>query len=224
VGFLDSLVFFVLAVVFVCLIGDRLWAALALMLVGTLAHEMILVIACPIVVFAILARHGLNLKKLGGLLATVGICVALVMAAPPASPEFYQRFVEAGMQPHEASYSLSTVFSQSLASAATDMAGRWNEHTANGVMAAIYSLLPALAMFGLPLISPFSPAYRNSLWRASGRFMRPLKVLTYCGASFAPVLLLGLAWDLSRMLQFTNLSAFICSSLFMLTRPPHQQG
>ena len=195
-GYFDVYIFVVYAVLALVIPADRpIWAS-AVASVGLLIHEVSLFFFLSFVVLSATRAAGrgeLSRALALRLLALPGLTALLLYALHSNSAAATE--VEQTAAADEIKAALINVqFGQTLPSALKGMARHWTLNTGNGVVATLYYTLPALVMLAL-----------YWAWRQPGR----RATLALLASSFTPLLILTIAWDLSRFLVTAQLTTAV---------------
>ncbi|MEB3355119.1 MAG: hypothetical protein VKK04_00115 [Synechococcales bacterium] len=218
------------------------WAGLALLTTGTLIHEMFIISVFPLLAFAIVCSAvsnygGLSKRSLRLIWpkALIFLGVALVVAAVVAiantpSEAFRPIFEQAGMPDRLIKNIMNQKLGQPLPETFIRITGRWLQVPLNVLMVLVYSLLPSLVMLLLYTLK-IRPNIRNTAGHSpSVDSPNPLArvydalFLVSCGG---PIFVNLIASDLSRFLQFVNLTTFLTCYLELMLlssgRPIHPE-
>ncbi|MEB3355205.1 MAG: hypothetical protein VKK04_00560 [Synechococcales bacterium] len=187
-----------------------------ILVIGTLIHEMFLISAFPLILYSVLTPL-LTTEKVGDrrrtvfsalvLLGSTLALVILILHTNQPSEEFRTTFLNFGMSERRASQVLERKLGQSLGGSLVMLAGIWRSHGLNASMGLAYSLLPSVGMLLIYWGWLKKPEFSNNA--LGGRALPLIRTAFFLLACYGPVLVLALAFDLSRLAQFANLTTFL---------------
>ncbi|MEB3355225.1 MAG: hypothetical protein VKK04_00660 [Synechococcales bacterium] len=193
----------------------RLPMAMGLLIIGTLMHEMFLIFACPLILFGLYKSHWqpqsrFPVKKFAQVLVIflihAGLMALLIVRAETPSSQFMAIFQNAGISEDVARTVLEVQLSQGTGEALSYMAAKWQINWMNGILASIYSLFPSGVML---LIYWTNFSGDRPPFKAQSNFSRTTYFTLFLFSCYGCLSILALAWDLSRFLQFANLTTLL---------------
>jgi hypothetical protein len=205
-------------------------AAWVLFLAGALAHQLMLFLALPLMVLGTAVGLGPGRRRglaVAGTLAA-GLAAALaVLLAPAPDPRLAARFVEHGIPPEAARNLLADQLGQGTGRMLGVMAGLWRDHALNGLIAVAYGAGAGAAVLAACLLG--SPgAVRSAAARLTvlppGGARTALAVLLALGAGLGPLLVLALAFDLSRLAVLATFTSFLAADALLRPAVPAPAG
>lgn len=181
------------------------------LLAAAFTHEIALVILIGLLPLAFLARADFGRRQ--GLMLAMGslACLALVVLnknLPPAlAADIAAGLKHFGLPDTEAQTQAPRFLTQNSGGAFAHMRDLWRQYALNGAFGIVYAGLPALivALTGAPRLHALSPA--------GGLPRRGAAAFLFAVACIAPLSLLLVAFDLSRLAAYTMLSTTMALSL-----------
>ncbi|WP_159712859.1 hypothetical protein [Geminicoccus flavidas] len=219
--FLASLAYFTAAPdILLCLLtlgvvaairARRFLLAWLIFLVGVLIHQLMVFIALPLMVLFSMIGDELRTRAVAGSLA-IGLAACLViLMAPAPDPRLIRVFIDQGISPEGARDLYDFQLSQELVEISSVMAGWWLKGFINGMIAVAYGALPGVAILGgcLVLLRASIQAVVPLPLLRPGRPRAILTAILVLGVGLSPLLVLAMAWDLSRFAALCPFTAFL---------------
>jgi hypothetical protein len=182
-------------------------AAFAVFL-GGLAHELFLVMTVPLLVWHWLAD--VHPRRGSFMWPTITLAAAglLLLSASPPRPEVLKAATDAalpalGLVPlHDGLVTTSDIFTQPFFPMLTAMLRTWSNNLPNGIMAVGYACMPAAVILAIGLGSGLPSLGRT---KPKSRLLQ----LSFVLAGMGPLAGLLIAYDLSRIANFTTLTSLL---------------
>jgi hypothetical protein len=189
----------------------RFALAWLIFLVGVLVHQLMVFIVLPLMVLGSMTGGAPRTRAIAGSLA-IGLAACLViLMAPAPDPRLIRLFIDQGISSEGARDLFDFQLSQELVEVSSVMAGWWLKGFINGMIAAAYGALPALAILAGCLTLPGASiqAVVPLPFLRPGRPRAILTAVLVLGVGLSPLLVLALAWDLSRLAALCPFTAFL---------------
>jgi hypothetical protein len=203
--------------------AGRLGAAWALFVAGVLAHQLMLFLALPLMVLACLLAGGDRRWAAAAVSLAVGAAASLAVVLAPAPDErFVGVFVATGIPPGAARSLFEDQLGQTTGRMLGAVAELWRDHTLNGLIAVAYGAGAGVVLLATCLLSP--GAVRAAAGPLdvlpAGRARAAVAVLLVVGAGLSPLLVLALAYDLSRLAALATFTSLVAAGLVLLRAGP----
>lgn len=200
--------------------AQRLALAWLIFVVGTLAHQLMIFIALPLMILGSLIHAKQPAVAVAGS-AAIGIVACLVLLLAPAPDErLIGQFTEHGISAQSARAFLRWQLGQSIGEMLGQLAIMWRKEFVNAMIGLAYGASAALAILGCLFASgAVRPARLNLASLRPDRLKTVLAALLVLGAGLSPLLSLAIAYDLSRLAALSAFTSFLVADM-LLRRDP----
>ena len=208
VGYPDTLIAGLVAANAALLPSASAMVLAAGMILASAFHEMAFLQLLPVLVFAACLREFARTPTV--ILTAAGLAAGLLpfLGVQPAD-DTLQHLVATGMTLPDATESMETALHQTISGSVGRMYGVWSTHFFNGLLGVVYAGVPG----GVIMLVGWPAAAARVATRFPAGAQRALLMASYAAACLGPIALLALAWDLTRIVSFTTLTAAMTVAL-----------
>jgi hypothetical protein len=204
--------------------AQRFGLAWLIFLIGTLAHQLMIFIALPVMLLGSYIHADRQVPALVGSAAVGLAACVLILLAPAPDERIASRFIELGIPPAEAQVLYQNQLGQRSSQMLGVMADLWRQNFVNGMIAVAYGASAGVVILVAYLLAQGAPRpiAETLIVLIPARLTATLATLLVLGIGLSPLLVLAFAWDLSRLAVLSTFTAFLVADMLLRRNPADQ--
>jgi len=204
-GYPDVILSLFIAAVALSLEATSRMVTAILLVVACALHELCYLVLVPIVAFRVSLDPKASALDIGWIAIGLSLPLMFIAIASTQPPDLVLSMVRIGLSPQTATAQATTSLNQSFLSSVLAMQKQWETYPVNGALGILYAGLPGMILSVI--------FWRNAndviTRRTSNVFGQAALHILYFGSCLGAIAVLIIAWDLSRMVSFTTLTALL---------------